>query len=539
MKKCPSCKSELSPQASFCNKCGTRQPLVETPVSLIPPPPPSLVPPPPPPTTPWSEEEEKENDDESLALPFPEFWENKPSDGRLAEQLDQQSRGDHLQSQHPHSDHLRPEESHSLHRQPEETHNLHRQPQENHSLHQQPQESHSLHQQAVRSDHLQLEESYGLHQQSEGIHNLHEQSEEAYQRHQQPEKAHRHHHRVEESHRQHQQSGERYRLHEQPEESHGLYTSTIAAKTSKTEGKKGSSIGQRWVIIAVIAAVVLGTLGVLVPHLLPHHPTMSVGSPYNAQGMPVGASGTTLQVQGQGFSANSPIKFQLDSAPLQTQQTQSDSNGNVTVELAVTSAWGIGRHTLAAIDGSNVATKGIEIEIVQPGQSNTPGPNGAPSNDASFTIQLTIQGRSFTEDPDLPQTYTLIVTGHPDPEGGTVCASRDGGTPITAPGTSVNSDVTYTKIATYSCSGTYKDGMISYAETIQTQTVNYSDGFSCSLTRPQPLLQITGSYTNDHNFSGSVTEIAFNDPSLYTCNTAGSAFNAADSGTWTGTVSQS
>jgi hypothetical protein len=510
MKKCPSCESELSPQARFCPKCGALQPY-ETPTPLIPPPPP-LTPPPPPPE--WNGEK-KEDEDEGRVLPLPEFWENKPNDIRSTGRLEERLHSEHLRSQQLHGDHLQPEESHGLHQ-------------------------HTAH-----SNHLQLEESHGLHQRTEGVYNLHQQTEETYNlhqrpegshsQHQQPEKVHRHHQRPQEGHSLHQQPEEGYRLHEQPEESHSLYSRTIAAKA----GKVGSSIGQQWVIIAVVAAVVLGASGILASHLFPHQPTMSVGSAYNAPGGPVGAAGTTLHVHGQGFAANSPITFQLDSASLNTPQMQSDGNGNLTTDLAVTSAWSIGRHTLTAHDTNNAATKGVEIEIVQPGQSNTPGPNGAPADDASFTIQLNIQGTAFTNDPFLPNPYTLIVTRHPDPEGGTVCASRDDGTSTSGQGDNVSNNGTYTQTATYSCSGTYKGGKVSYSEILQTHTMTFSSGSTCNLSSPQPLLQITGSYTNEHNFSGSVTEFSI-DSSLYACTPAGSSgWNVGETGTWNGTVSQS
>jgi len=509
MKKCPSCGSELFPQARFCNTCGVQQPF-ETSAPLIPPPPPPTPPPPPPERS----EEEEEDEDENLAMPLPEFWEEKPDNIRSTGRSGQQLHSDHLQSQQLHGDHLQPEETHGLHRQPEETHSLHQQP---------------------HGNHLQLEEIHGLHQQYGEVHNLHQQYEETYSPHQRPEGSHGLHQQPEKVHKHHQRPEESHGLHQQSEETHSLYTRT-GAKVGKTAGKVGSSIGQQWVVVAVVAAVVLGASGVLAFHLFPHQPGISVGSPYSAQGMPVGADGTTLHIHGQGFAANSPITFQLDSASLNIQPTQSDGNGNLTTDLAVTSAWSVGRHTSTAHDTSNNAAKGIEIEVVQPGQSNTPGPNGAPADDASFTIQLNIQGTTFANDPFLPNPYTLIVTGHPDPEGGTVCASRDDGTSSPGQG-EVN--MPYTQTATYSCSGTYKGGQVSYSETVQTQTLNFSSGETCNLSSPQPILQITGSYTNEHNFSGNVTELAI-DSSMYSCNPAGSsAWNYSDSGTWTSTVSQS
>jgi hypothetical protein len=261
---------------------------------------------------------------------------------------------------------------------------------------------------------------------------------------------------------------------------------------------------------------------------------MVITSGYNTQGLPVAADGTKLHVSAQNFAANSPITFLLDNTPLnETQQTQSDSNGNVTTDLTVTPAWGVGQHTLTAHDANNTTTSATEIEIVQPGQSHTPGPHGAPADDANFTIQLEIQVRnSYGYSFSYP--YTLIVTGHPDPAGGTVCSSRDSGTSDTQQDT--QGHIT----GTYSCSGTYKGGNVSYTEAVKTQTLTFSDGQTCTLRSPQqPYLEITGSYTNQDNFSGTVTQHAV-DESMYTCTPAdATGFIIAHTGTWTGTVSQS
>lgn len=60
MKKCPSCESELSPQARVCPRCGAQQPFETSTPLILPPSPPPL-----PPT-----EEEKEDEDESPAIGF-------------------------------------------------------------------------------------------------------------------------------------------------------------------------------------------------------------------------------------------------------------------------------------------------------------------------------------------------------------------------------------------------------------------------------------------------------------------------------------
>ena len=370
------------------------------------------------------------------------------------------------------------------------------------------------------------------HSQPQQLHGEHLQPQQYYSPHQQPQQF----------HGPHQQSYHHYQQPPNP-----MMQTATAAKVGTTVTKTGSASVGKWVLITVIAATVLGASGVGVAlafhpfHLFITQPVMKVASKYNAQGKPIAANGTTLHVSGQQFAANSPITFLLDNKPLnETQRTQSDGNGNVTTDLAVTSAWNVGRHTLTAHDANNTTTSAIAINIVQPGQDSTPGPNGAPSDDASFTIQLNVQatndnGQSYS------YTYKLIITGHPDPTGGTVCASEDNGTPISDRGIFYNNtNVTYNRTRTYSCSGTYKGGTVSYSQTLQTETTTASNGENCHLNSPQQLyLHITGSYTDQHNFSGSAvyTPMA---SSAYTCTPAGSTYwNLGSKGNWTGTVSQS
>jgi hypothetical protein len=73
---------------------------------------------------------------------------------------------------------------------------------------------------------------------------------------------------------------------------------------------------------------------------------------------------------------------------------------------------------------------------------------------------------------------TLLVTGKPDPTGGTVCQSVDDGQPFTYIGNADNG-ITYRETYTLSCSGTYKGGKLSYTETTTSDKAVYSDGVSC------------------------------------------------------------
>jgi hypothetical protein len=318
------------------------------------------------------------------------------------------------------------------------------------------------------------------------------------------------------------------------------HTTATITKVGTTAAKTGTTILGKWVIITAIATVVLGASGAGVAlafhpfHLFLSQPQMVITSVYNTQGPPIAADGTKLHVKGQQFAANSTITFLLNNIPLnETQKVQSDGNGNVTTDLTVTSAWKLGRDTLTAYDTTNsISTSATEIQIVQPGQSHTPGPHGAPADDASFTIQLEIQVRnSYGNSFSYP--YTLIVAGHPDPAGGTVCSSRDNGTSDTQPDT--EGQIT----GTYSCSGTYKGGNVSYTEAVNTQKLTFTTGETCTLRSPQqPYLEITGSYTNQDNFSGTAIQHAV-DSSMYTCTPADTTgFIIAHTGTWTGTVNQ-
>jgi hypothetical protein len=321
-------------------------------------------------------------------------------------------------------------------------------------------------------------------------------------------------------------------------------TAATVTNVGATATKAGTSVVGKWVIIAVIAVTVLGASGVglaLAFHLFTPQPVMSVSSIYNAQGRPIAAGGTTLHVNGQKFAANSPITFLLDNTPLNgNKQTQSDASGNVAADLTVTSAWSVGRHKLAAHDASNISTtSAIEIDIVRPGQSHTPGPNGAPPDDASFTIHLNIQATMDTYGTTDTYAYTLIITGHPDPEGGTVCSPMDDGKPITSKSTDLLNKGTNTRTRSYSCSGTYKGGVVSYAQTLKTETVISSNGSACTLNNPEVHLKITGSYTDQHNFSGHSGYISL-PTSAYTCTPASYTYREfGDTGTWTGTVSES
>ena len=137
------------------------------------------------------------------------------------------------------------------------------------------------------------------------------------------------------------------------------------------------------------------------------------------------------------------------------------------------------------------------MTIVQPGQANTPGPNGAPPDDVTFRLKVT--NADNIADPFSKNTV-LIVTGHPDPEGGSVCSPDAHGQSFTFNETTSN-ERPFTKTLTATCSGTYKAGQISYVETSTSIKISYqSNGVNvhCMLNNPTVDLRLTGAYVGNN-----------------------------------------
>jgi hypothetical protein len=295
----------------------------------------------------------------------------------------------------------------------------------------------------------------------------------------------------------------------QPQPS-GIHTTDTAANinTGVTGGMKPTTPETRpkvpawgkWAIIGVVAVVILAGSGILVYFLTKPTPTIKVVSKYSDKGIPAGATGTTLQVTGEQFAANSAITFLLDSTPVNT-QTVSDPSGNVSTDLKVTSDWSVGSHKLTAHDASNSTTKtGTAIAIVEQGEDSTPGPNGAPSNDATFNINVDTQ-EQWDDNSRFTDNFVLKVTGQHNPQ---VCDERDNDTPQS--GSVTFNGTTYPDQSTYTCSGTYKGGMITYNETLQALNIFDSKGNTCSLSSPvQSYKTMKGRYT-DQQFSGTITQ---------------------------------
>lgn len=294
-----------------------------------------------------------------------------------------------------------------------------------------------------------------------------------------------------------------------------------------------------WAIIGIVVILILAGTGLVV--LLKAHgpsPTISVTSQYYDNGTIAGATDTTLHVTGKQFAANSAITFLLDSTAIrQDMQALSNASGNFTTDLTITSDWSVEHHRLTAHDASNNTTStSTEISIVQQGYNKTPGLNGSPTNTATFKIATVTHWQSNgtvnTYEPELD------ITGQSDSQGGSVCAPGDDGSQQKDQFAGPNG-TTVTDTYTTTCSGTYKNGHLTYNEALNTD-VYTDDGGSCTLTASQSSWrQWTGDYTTSHQFSGTIVENSV-DGNHYNCTgdlTISTSSGAT--GTWTGTVNNS
>jgi hypothetical protein len=286
------------------------------------------------------------------------------------------------------------------------------------------------------------------------------------------------------------------------------------------------------IALAIIIVLGVGSAGIATYLLTRPHPQISVISKYHVGQTPAGSTSTTFHVSGQNFPANSAITFLLDGTTAPGSVTvQSDAKGNVQADLTVTSNWIVGNHTLTARDANNNSTKsGIPVTIVPQGEASTPGPNGAPPDDMKFTLNTSIQatdtstGKAFS-----PFSQTLIVTGQPDPAGGTVCQSRDNGQLQNIPGTFTGGG-SYTEVLVFQCSGTYKAGKLSYTETATSDKYMLADGGTCTVSTPYMYEQMEGSFTAPNTISGRYSSVATKTP----CTDNTNVTSDATSGSWTG-----
>lgn len=293
-------------------------------------------------------------------------------------------------------------------------------------------------------------------------------------------------------------------------------------------------------LLVATAVVVGGTAATVYAVTLPN-PVIQVTSKYHVADKAAGSAGTTLHVSGQKFSHSSSITLLLDNnQPLPGSQPaiQSDGDGNFQVNVNITEAWAVRTHTLYAKDAKDYATKaGVTIVIVAPGTAHTPGANGAPPDDASFTVTIALDRAAFWYFPD-----TLKVIGHPDPAGGTVCQDRDqGGTssqdgPIFDANTGQPTGVTYHETITFSCTGTYKSGKLTYVETAVSDTFTLSNGVTCQGNVPRIIQKLSGTFSSATEIRGTWNSDALTLSCTQNYQLRGVPAEQAD---WTGTATLS
>ncbi len=319
---------------------------------------------------------------------------------------------------------------------------------------------------------------------------------------------------------------------------HAGHVHHAAAGATKVAGASGV----KTIIIVVVTVVVVaaGGIGAATFFLNRPQPLINITSNFKNSSTLVGASGTTLHITGQKFSGNSDITFLLDGNPAPgNPSAHSDSNGNFSTDVKITDAWNVGTHTLTARDASSYSTKNsVSVTIVPPGVAHTPGPNGAPPDDATFTISLSAKG-NYTGSGNQPFTTneTLHITGHPDPAGGTVCQDGDNGQKFNTSSSTLDTHLAFTEIYSFSCQGNYKSGKVTYTETLATDVITYtSSGVSCTLISPQMNQQVTGSYTSSNTFTGTFVYGHTPQSDFHCTNPNSFFFYIGGTGTWTGTV---
>lgn len=314
---------------------------------------------------------------------------------------------------------------------------------------------------------------------------------------------------------------------------HGHHAAAGATKVAGASGVKTIII-----VVVTVVVVAAGGIGAAAYFLNRPQPLISITSSYKVGSTLAGSNGTILHINGQKFSGNSAITFLLDGNPAPgNPSAHSDSNGNFSADVKITGAWSVGTHTLAARDASNYSTKNsVSVTIVQPGVAHTPGPNGAPPDDATFTISISAKG-TYTSSQPFTRNETLRITGRPDPAGGTVCQDGDTGQQFSSSGVTLDTHIAFTETYSFSCKGSYKGGKVSYTETLVTNVITYtSTGVSCTLIAPQMNQQVTGSYTSQNTFTGTLVYGHTPQSDFHCTNPNSYFFYIGGNATWTGTV---
>lgn len=302
---------------------------------------------------------------------------------------------------------------------------------------------------------------------------------------------------------------------------------TVRAKLLEAMGAK--------VMTIVAAAVVLGATATGVYAFTRPQPTIQVISDYHVNKTSAGAAATVFVIRGQQFSANSIITFLLDSRAVPgNQPRESDGDGTVEADLLVTDQWGLGQHILTAKDDHGYVTKqGIPILLVTPGQANTPGPNGAPPDTASFKVKLLI---TFARGGQAEEILTIA--------NGTICRPDFAtGKPQTATLTYYQDGTNWVlgtapRDYTATCQGTYHSGKLTYTETLTSDTWHVFDGGYCVGKTPYRFQFTQGMFTGPITSSGTFHQDGeqFTCPKVVTYSVRPS--QSVDA-TWTGSITTS
>ena len=308
----------------------------------------------------------------------------------------------------------------------------------------------------------------------------------------------------------------------------------------QTPAKKSGPSALLIAIIVIVVLVLVGGGGTAAYLLTRPKPVIEVTSAFKSGSNYAGSSTTVFHVTGSKFSGSSTITFLLDEKDAPGSSTvMSNSDGNIKADLTVTTDWNTGNHVLKAKDADGYETQaGVTLAICDQGECGTPGPNGAPTDSLSFTLNVAGQAVDAENNQPLGQfTDTLSITGKADPNGGTVCQGRDDGSPQTLHGTVSTSSGTldYTETVSFTCMGMYKAGQLSYTEMATSAVYDFSVGFTCTATNaPFIEQQLTGTFASATGISGG--KFMASQVTLFCDQGVGTAQFVGKTGTWTGTV---
>jgi hypothetical protein len=262
-------------------------------------------------------------------------------------------------------------------------------------------------------------------------------------------------------------------------------------------------------------------------------PVLTVESPYHVGAAQAISQAAAIGISGKRFTPNAPITLLLDGKPLPNAGTIT-SDGRGRFERTLTPGWALGDHTLTAQDSQGYSTRQADaLVVVVPGQAGTPGPNGAPADDADFTLSVIVQARDTQTGQSESYPVDLKIAGRPDPAGGLPCdPDFDDGQPHTFTG-NLGDGTAYTETDIFSCSGTYQSGKLTYVEMLQSEKVVLSNGDTCTTGNiALPYRTFEGTFSSASNISGTYAGSGLSVP----CTSGRSVQNDPEQGTWTGSV---